>query len=91
MSKNLSGYKDYLIQHGYKEYTPKNLPSTVYDYVGRIKKVLEWEGITISELNNNIDTICKEYDIGGTKEDMGNLSHRAVINALKQYSEYCKI
>ena len=91
MSKTLSGFKDYLITQGYKEFTPKNLPSTVYDYIGRIQKVLVWEGITLTELNNTIDAICKKYDIGGTKENYGNLSHRSVINALKRYSDYCKI
>lgn len=84
----LSDFKDYLIQCGYAEYTPRGLPSTVYDYVGRIRKILEWESISLEELNCEINTICNEYDIGGSKQKLGELSHRAVINALKRYREF---
>lgn len=86
--KSLDGFKSYLKRCGYTEYTPSGLPSTVYDYIGRIQKVLEWESMTLSELNQNINKLCHEYDIGGTKQELGNKSHRAVINALKRYREY---
>ena len=84
----LSDFKNYLIQCGYAEYTPRGLPSTVYDYVGRIRKILEWESISLEELNCEISTICNEYDIGGSKQKLGELSHRAVINAIKRYREF---
>ena len=86
--KLLDDFKSYLIRCGYAEYTPSGLPSTAYDYVGRIKKILEWESMTLSELNQNIDKLCHEYDIGGIKQELGDNSHRAVINALKRYREY---
>ena len=87
-NKKLHDFKNYLIRCGYAEYTPNGLPSTAYDYVGRIKKILEWETISLEELNHNIDTICRYYDIGGVKQDLGENSHRAVINALKRYREF---
>lgn len=91
IEKSLDDFKNYLIRCGYTEYTPSGYPSTVYDYVSRIKKVLEWESMPLSELNQNIDRICHEYDIGGTKQDLGEISHRSVINALKRYREYLSI
>ncbi len=86
--KALNGFKSYLIRCGYAEYTPSGLPSTVYDYVGRIQKVLEWESMSLAELNQNIERICREYDTGGRKHELGEISHRSVINALKRYREY---
>ena len=86
--KALNDFKDYLISCGYAEYTPRGLPSTAFDYVERIKKVLEWESMSLTELNQNINSICREYDSGGTKQELGDTSHRAVINALKRYREY---
>ena len=85
---SLEDFKDYLIRCGYAEYTPSGLLSTAYDYVGRIRRVLEWESMSLAELNQSIDMICHEYDIGGIKQELGENSHRSVINALKRYREY---
>lgn len=90
MEELLMAFKDYLIENGYREYTPSGHPSTVYDYIKRIEKVLWSERISIFELNETIDSICEEYDVGGSKENLGNASHRAVINALKQYRNFIK-
>ena len=49
--KALNGFKSYLKRCGYAEYTPSGLPSTVHDYVGRMQKVLEWESMSLAELN----------------------------------------
>lgn len=86
--KALNGFRDYLIRCGYAEYTSSGLPSSAHDYVGRIQKVLEWESMSLAELNQNIDSICREYDIGGIKQELGQKSHGSVINALKRYREY---
>ena len=81
-------YHDYLIAQGYKLTTPSGNPSTVYDYQKRIDKVCEWEKCSWETLAKNIDNIVVIYDIGGDKENFGNLSHRAVINALKQFKKF---
>ena len=81
-------FQDYLINQGYSIKTPSGNPSTVYDYQKRIDKVCEWEGYTWETLANNIGRIVVMYDIGGAKENLGNLSHRAVINALKQFKKF---
>lgn len=82
-------FEKFLIERGYKQYTPKGEKSTVYDYSKRVDKVCEIENCTWAELANNIDRICDEYDIGGRKQKIGETSHRAVINALKQYRLFC--
>lgn len=82
-------FENYLIERGYQQFTPRGLPSTVYDYSKRIEKVLEWENLTWQQLAKNIAEICDEYDIGGIKEELGKQSHNAVINALKRFQEYC--
>jgi hypothetical protein len=81
-------FQDYLIKCGYSVETPSGNPSTVYDYIKRIDKVCEWERTTWLELAKNISSIISKYDIGGIREDLGNKSHRAVINALKRFSEF---
>lgn len=47
-------YKQYLIDQGYKEYTPKGHPSTVDDYVRRVDRVCKSEGLTWTQLTENI-------------------------------------
>jgi|GEM_PF-1165008 hypothetical protein len=88
MDKDLECFRKYLVDHGYKEFTPSGHPSTVYDYSKRIKRICNEEGISIAELASNISFYCDLYDIGGEKEEKGEVSHRAVINALKAYREY---
>jgi len=81
-------FKGYLIKRGYNEFTPSGNPSTAYSYVKYIDRVCEWECIEWSELADNIDVIIDLYDIGGAKEEQGNMSKRTCINALKRFSEF---
>ena len=82
-------FEKYLIDQGYSLRTPSGNPSTVYDYQKRIDKVCEWEGYPNWEtLAVNISRIVAMYDVGGVKVDLGNTSHRAVINALKQFKMF---
>ncbi|HHY82592.1 MAG TPA: hypothetical protein GX505_07920 [Clostridiales bacterium] len=81
-------FEKYLINKGYKQTTPSGHPSTVYDYCKRIDKVCEWENITWHQIADNISVILPQYDIGGEKEDLGKISHSAVINALRRFSEF---
>lgn len=82
-----SKYIGYLISQGYKEVTPTGRPSTVYDYAKRIDYVCAWEKIDWETLKRTIDQIVPQYDSGGIKEQYGNKSHRAVINALRRFQE----
>lgn len=87
----LEQFEKYLEKRGYSKLTPSGLPSTIYDYAhARIPFVLRTEKIDIINLCLNIDYYVKTYDFDGTKEHLGNKSHRAVINALKRFSEFCK-
>lgn len=81
-------FEEYLIKQGYKLKTPSGNPSTAYDYVKRIDRVCDWEGLTWEGAANIIGQLICQYDIGGEKEELGNKSHRAVINALKRYQEF---
>ena len=81
-------FENYLILQGYSLTTPSGNPSTVYDYIKRIDKVCIWENCTWETLATNISNIVRVYDIGGLKENLGNLSHRAVINALKRFRDF---
>ena len=47
-------FKKYLIENGYKEWTPSGNPSTVYDYTKRIDKICEWESISWEQLANDV-------------------------------------
>ena len=83
-------FETYLIEKGYSLRTPSGNPSTVYDYQKRIDKVCEWEKCTWETLSVNISKIVTMYDVGGSKENLGNISHRAVINALKQFQNFAQ-
>lgn len=83
-------FKQYLIERGYSQYTPSGKPSTVYDYIKRIDKVCEWENVCWCKLKSNIHCILPKYDIGGAYENLGNISHKAVINALRRFYEFAQ-
>jgi len=83
-------FEEYLMKRGYAITAPSGKPSTAYDYPRRIEKVCKWENTTWADLATNIDAILVEYDIGGSKEKLGNKSNKAVINALKRFSEFLK-
>lgn len=88
MKKQFEGY---LIKQGYAVETPSGKQSTVYDYIKRIDKVCKIENTTWHDLAMSIDEIVIKYDSGGCKESIGNQSHRAVINAIKRFSEFLKL
>ena len=87
MRKNFASY---LVSCGYTELTPSGNPSTVYDYCRRIETVAREEGMSWEELAENMDEVLPQYDDGGCRQQLGRKSHRAVINALKRFSEFVR-
>lgn len=82
-------FKDYLVSFGYKEFTPKGLGSTAFDYPKRIRYIVWYENYkSCIDVVRNIKGLLKEYDIGGIREDIGQKSNAAVINALKRFEEF---
>lgn len=83
-------FKAYLIERGYRLKTPSGAPSTALDYVGRVRSVCQWEDCSWEELAARIDAALMDYGPGGPKEALGEKSHRAVINALRRFKEFCQ-
>ena len=83
-------FKMYLIIQGYSEFTRSGHRSTVYDYIMRINRILQWEDMSWNELADNILTVISKYDIGGEKEDIGKKSHNSYICALRAYQQFIK-
>lgn len=83
-------FEDYLVNQGYKKYTPSGNPSTVYAYIKGIDFVCAEEYLDWAELAQNISEVIPRYDWGGTKETQGNKSHRTIINALIRYKRFLK-
>ena len=83
-----NAFENFLIEKGYSLVTPSGNPSTVYDYIKRIDKICKWEDKTWQELVDDIDAVLSQYDVGGVKEEYGNKSHNAVINALRRFKEF---
>lgn len=81
-------FRKYLIENGYKVYTPSGQPSVVFQYAREVEIILENERMSIEEFNSRINEICFLYDIGGAKQKLGEKGHRRVINALKRYREF---
>ncbi len=84
-------FREFLISEGYSEVTPSGNKSTVYDYSKRVKRIMEWEGLSWQELGRNISVIEKKYDTGGEKENIGKKSHCAYINALRAYGRFVRM
>ena len=84
-------FEQYLIQRGYKQYTPSGNPSTVYDYCHRIDAVCKWENTTWCGLAQQIGQILTEYEVGGSKESFGSKSHNAVRNALRAFYAFTQV
>lgn len=84
-------FLNYLIDRGYAVYTPKGLPSTVFNYVNRIDSVISWENFSSwYQVVINIKELLVHYDIGGTMEEYGLIGHSSVINALRRFDEFCE-
>jgi len=85
----LDKFEKYLIEQGYKEFTPSGRPSTTYDYSkSRIPKICEREGISVEQLASNIRYYVEKYDDGGSESKFGKKSHNSFINALKKFEEF---
>ena len=84
----LDNFQVYLIRRGYKEFTPAGLPSTAPQYKNAVSEIKSYEGIPLELFCRNIDSIIKEYDVGGRKQNLGEQGHRTWINALKRFKEY---
>lgn len=87
----LDAFEKYLESKGYSRETPNGNRSTCYDYSKvRIPSVCRREGISVSYLAKNIDSLIDKYDQFGVEADFGDKGHRAVINALKRFREFYK-
>lgn len=73
----------------FKEYLKeKYSPIVVRCYLQNVKWVLNHEEIGWFVLARLIDSIIRDYDIGGSKEEEGNYQHRSRICAIKAYREF---
>ena len=61
----LQDYTNYLIEKGYKDFTPKGKPSTAYNYQSRIKTICKRENIDVHKLSKQIEFYVTDYDEGG--------------------------
>ncbi|MGF6990289.1 hypothetical protein M2150_001549 [Lachnospiraceae bacterium PM6-15] len=83
-------FKSFLISEGYSEYTPSGNKSTIYEYMMRVNKIIEWENMTWDNLKINISAIVSQYDVSGSKEELDQKSHNAYINALRAFQRFVK-
>ncbi len=85
---NKEAFEKWLIARGYKEYSRKGMPSTVYQYSGAVENVCVWENLSWKDLSKSIDTVVRDYDWNGRKKDKGKIGHNTVISALKRFKEF---
>lgn len=84
-----NGYKLWLIERRYSEFTPSGNPSTIYEYCNAIKNIMKMENIdTWSELPQHINRLVLEYGEGGINEDFGKKKHSTPISALLRFKDY---
>lgn len=84
----LEDFKDYLIEQGYSQFTPSGKPSTVYDYMKRVEKICDREGINTKKLSENISFYVDKYGPTGNEAEFGSRSHNAYISALKKFEDF---
>ena len=83
-----SDFVKWLVEQGYKKYTPSGNRSTAFEYADGVEKVRQRESLTETEMIKNIGMLIKKYDIGGAESEFGSMRHRIIINALKRYREF---
>lgn len=81
-------YEVYLEAAGYPVVGISGNDSTVPQYSRAVEKVVEREGLSWSQLVDDIVKIVKKYDKGGSEEDYGDRGNKTVINALKRFAEF---
>lgn len=85
---NLEKKFNEFLEENYSNTTNSGNKSTSYSYMTKIKKICEAESCTFEYIANNIDKFITDYDKNGCKSEIGNESHRTVINSLKAYKEF---
>lgn len=85
-------FKIYLINAGLAVVTPSGLPSTVFDYMDKIEKVIYYERYRYGwkEVVINIEQLVIDYDWGGRKQDFGKIKGSIVLPALKKFNQFVK-
>ncbi len=82
-------FMDWLKQEDYKDWTGTGYPSTIYQYVGAIKRVMAKENIeSLSDLTQHIQLLIRKYGPYGPMKEYGSSSHNTVINALKRFMDF---
>jgi hypothetical protein len=81
-------YEMYLEAADYSVIGISGNDSTVPQYSRAVEKVVEREGLSWSQLSNDIANIVQKYDKDGAEEDFGNRGNKTVINALKRFQEF---
>ena len=82
-------FMDWLKQEDYKDWTGSGYPSTIYQYVGAIKRVMAKENIeSLSDLTQHIQSLIRKYGPYGPMKEYGSTGHNTVINALKRYMDF---
>ena len=83
----LKDYKNWLIGKGYAVMV-NNRPSTVYDYLRGLKRILNFEQITIEKLAENIADICPLYQKGNIHEVRGREISRSCRCSLRKFLQW---
>lgn len=82
-------FMDWLKQEDYKDWTGTGYPSTIYQYVGAIKRVMAKENIeSLSDLTQHIQLLIRKYGPYGPMKEYGCTGHNTVINALKRFMDF---
>lgn len=82
-------FMDWLKQEDYKDWTGMGYPSTIYQYVGAIKRVMAKENIeSLSDLTQHIQMLIRKYGPYGPMKEYGSTGHNTVINALKRFMDF---
>ena len=81
-------FESFMLKNGYSAKTENDTKSTVYSYVSSVKAVVNEEGLTWAELYHRISNVATEYDVGGSKSEIGDRGNRTVINALRRFEDF---
>lgn len=84
----LNRYYLYLLALGYEVHSTKSNNNSISAYVEAVKTVADWEGLSIDDLVEQIDSIISQYKKGGARHSLVSKSNARIENGLIHFKEF---
>lgn len=91
MSRTLNNFKNYLTKQRKASGDKKYKGSTIEQYIHCAQSAANYSGVDVFNISlSELETLTKEFHIGGKYADLGTRGNRIVYNGLKRFLEYAR-